>query len=70
MACLRLVDGTDICKADSATVAEEMNEERFSGAGSESMAETMDFSGARRVASDAVLKYSGRERTEMIRELG
>ncbi len=43
---------------------------RFSGAGSESMAETMGFSGARRVASVAVLKYSGRERTEMIRVLG
>jgi hypothetical protein len=43
---------------------------RFSGAGSELMAETMGFSGARRVASVAVLKYSGRERTERIHVLG
>jgi hypothetical protein len=42
----------------------------FSGAGSDSMAVVIGLRGERRVASEAVLKNSGRERMVRMREVG
>ncbi len=42
----------------------------FSGEGSETMAVVIGFRGERRLDSEAVLKYSGRERMVMMREVG
>jgi hypothetical protein len=42
----------------------------FSGAGSESMTVVIGLRGERRVASEAVLKNSGRERMVRMREVG